>query len=178
MSELQAISISKYLGYTLIHCDGNNQLEYAKYQKTRQCEICNCLLDKSLISQNCQSGLIGQNGPSGPIGGPGDSFFLQIVVVDNFFASCCSRHQFGNCCSTQLLRALFFRTTFFYKLLFLTTILQLVVPVNCKKLVVRVRVISIVNVVQMVHVVRWSVCYRLSRLAMLSRRSGLLGWSR
>ena len=63
MSELQAISISKYLGYTLIHCDGNNQLEYAKYQKTRQCEICNCLLDKSLISQNCQSGSIGQSSP-------------------------------------------------------------------------------------------------------------------
>ena len=82
---------------------------------------------------------------------------------------------------------LLFHTTFarivffgqlFYKLLLLTTIFQLVVPVSCKKLVVRVRVISIVNVVQMVNVVRWSVCYRLSRLAMLSRRSGLLGWSR
>ena len=70
MSELQAILIAKHL-YTLIHCDGKNQLENAKYHKTRQCEFCNCLRDKSLISQNYQSGLIGQSGPGGPNGGPG-----------------------------------------------------------------------------------------------------------
>ena len=44
---------------------------------SKQCEFCNYRLDKSLISQGCQSGSIGQSGPGGPggqgrLGGPCD----------------------------------------------------------------------------------------------------------
>ena len=50
---------------------------------SKQCEFCNYLFYQSLISQDCQSGLIGQSGRGGPgglggqvclggQGGPGD----------------------------------------------------------------------------------------------------------
>ena len=44
-----------------------------KTRLSKQCEFCNYLLDKSLITQGCQSGSICQSGPGGLVvqGGPG-----------------------------------------------------------------------------------------------------------
>ena len=56
---------------------------------TKQSEFCNYLLDKFLITQAFQSGLIGQGGPGGPFGpfgpgGPGGQVGQVAQVVKLF----------------------------------------------------------------------------------------------
>ena len=48
--------------------DGRHQQFNPKTRPSKQCEFCNYLLDKSLITQAFQSGSIGQDGPGGPFG--------------------------------------------------------------------------------------------------------------
>ena len=50
---------------------------------SKQCEFCNYLLDKSLISQGCQSGSTGHSGPGGAngTGGPGGQAQGVLILI-------------------------------------------------------------------------------------------------
>ena len=48
---------------------------------SKQCEFCNYLLDKSLISQGCQSGHSSDSGLGGAIGTGGPGHLDQVVRV-------------------------------------------------------------------------------------------------
>ena len=62
---------------TSIRVTNKRTLKYKGTRPSKQCGFCNYILDQSVISQDCQSGLIGQSSRGGAgcpncPGGPGD----------------------------------------------------------------------------------------------------------